>query len=223
MERRSSVAATVPSRHRLPSSRALFATRRPCRYVLANSGRTGTKATAIYGRCEPLAPFGFLGLASRSSWPDSRRYRRQLRELAAPCELGTYFTAPKVSPRTSCFCVNHPSTMIGATAKKEAAESLAQNSPGGAKNRLWLEIKASIYNCPILVPSEPECGVLGCAMLAGVAAGLFTDLASAGSQQVRYEGEIAPNRAWSERYRKMQSLFDDLYQSSQKFWDRLEG
>jgi xylulokinase len=94
---------------------------------------------------------------------------------------------------------------------------------GGAKNRLWLEIKASIYNCPILVPSEPECGVLGCAMLAGVAAGLFTDLASAGSQQVRYEGEIAPNRAWSERYRKMQSLFDDLYQSSQKFWDRLEG
>jgi sugar (pentulose or hexulose) kinase len=94
---------------------------------------------------------------------------------------------------------------------------------GGAKNRLWLEIKASIYNCPILVPSEPECGVLGCAMLAGLAAGLFTDLESAGSQQVRYEGEIAPNPAWSERYQKMQSLFDDLYQSSQKFWDRLEG
>ena len=94
---------------------------------------------------------------------------------------------------------------------------------GGAKNRLWLEIKASIYDCPILVPSEPECGVLGCAMLAGLAVGLFSDLESAGSQQVRYEGEIAPNPAWSERYQKMQSLFDDLYQSSQKFWDRLES
>jgi xylulokinase len=93
---------------------------------------------------------------------------------------------------------------------------------GGAKTRLWLEIKASIYDCPILVPGEPECGVLGCAMLAGLAVGLFSDLESAGSDLVRYEGEIAPNPAWSERYRKMQSLFDDLYQSSEKFWDRLE-
>ena len=94
---------------------------------------------------------------------------------------------------------------------------------GGAKTRLWLEIKASIYDCPILVPGEPECGVLGCAMLAGLAVGLFSDLESAGSDLVRYDGEISPNPAWSERYQKMQSLFDDLYQSSEKFWDRLES
>jgi xylulokinase len=94
---------------------------------------------------------------------------------------------------------------------------------GGAKTRLWLEIKASIYDCPILVPGEPECGVLGCAMLAGVVVGLFSDLESAGSDLVRYDGEISPNPAWSERYQKMQSLFDDLYQSSEKFWDRLES
>ena len=62
----------------------------------------------------------------------SPRYRRQLRKL------GAYFTAPKVSPRTSCFCISHPSTMIGATAKKEAAESLAQNSPSGLE---WDAIK----------------------------------------------------------------------------------
>jgi xylulokinase len=94
---------------------------------------------------------------------------------------------------------------------------------GGARTRLWLEIKASIYDCPILVPGEPECGVLGCAMLAGLAIGLFSDLESVGSELVRYESEIAPNPAWSERYQKMQSLFDDLYQSSEKFWDRLES
>jgi xylulokinase len=94
---------------------------------------------------------------------------------------------------------------------------------GGARTRLWLEIKASIYDCPILVPGEPECGVLGCAMLAGVAIGLFSDLESIGSQLVRYESEITPNPAWSDRYKKMQSLFNDLYRSSEKFWDRLEG
>jgi xylulokinase len=94
---------------------------------------------------------------------------------------------------------------------------------GGARTRLWLEIKASVYNTAILVPSEPECGVLGCAMLAGFAAGFFSSLESARSDLVRYEGEILPNPAWSDRYQKLQSLFDDLYQSSAKFWDRLES
>ena len=42
-----------------------------------------------------------------------------------------YFTAPKVNPRTNCFCVSHPITMMGATANSEAAESLAQKSPSG--------------------------------------------------------------------------------------------
>src|SRR5215471_12551800 len=42
-----------------------------------------------------------------------------------------YLTAPKVSPRTSCFWLNQPSTRIGAIASVEAADSLAQNRPSG--------------------------------------------------------------------------------------------
>src|SRR6202162_3373913 len=94
---------------------------------------------------------------------------------------------------------------------------------GGAKSRLWLEIKASIYKCPILVPSEAECGVVGCGMLAGCAAGLFSNLATVISQQVRYDSEINPNPAWTERYEKLQQLFDELYESSEQFWDRFEN
>ena len=94
---------------------------------------------------------------------------------------------------------------------------------GGAKTRLWLEIKASIYNRPILVPTEPESGVLGCAMLAGLAVGLFSNLEAVVSALVRYEKEIVPNLAWLEQYQKMQSLFDDIYESSEQFWDRLES
>jgi hypothetical protein len=43
----------------------------------------------------------------------------------------SYFTAPNVNPRTSCFCVSHPSTMMGATARNDAAESFAQKRPSG--------------------------------------------------------------------------------------------
>ena len=43
---------------------------------------------------------------------------------------------------------------------------------GGAKTRLWLEIKASLYGCPILTTAAEECSILGCAMLAGTGVGL---------------------------------------------------
>ena len=43
-------------------------------------------------------------------------------------------TAPNVSPRTSCFWLNHPKTIIGIIAITEAAESLAQNKPSGLEN-----------------------------------------------------------------------------------------
>src|ERR1700722_5457734 len=52
-------------------------------------------------------------------------------------------------------------------------------SGGGAKTNLWLKIKASLYGVPILVPKEPECGVIGCAAMAATAAGWFTRLEDA--------------------------------------------
>ncbi len=47
-------------------------------------------------------------------------------------------------------------------------------SGGGVKTALWLKIKASAYNIPILVPEEAECGVVGCAAMAAAATGRFT-------------------------------------------------
>ena len=47
--------------------------------------------------------------------------------------LRDHLTAPKVKPRTSCFCENQPRMRIGAMASVEAAESLAQKKPSGAE------------------------------------------------------------------------------------------
>ena len=47
--------------------------------------------------------------------------------------LPAYLTAPKVKPRTSCFCENQPRMRIGAMASVEAAESFAQKNPSGAE------------------------------------------------------------------------------------------
>ena len=93
---------------------------------------------------------------------------------------------------------------------------------GGAKTDLWLEIKASIYGCPILTPANAECGVLGCAMLAGVGAGVYNDLDEALERLVRYDTEIQPNTEWSERYSRMASFFNRVYEQSESYWDAMD-
>jgi len=93
---------------------------------------------------------------------------------------------------------------------------------GGAKSNLWLEIKAGVYDCPILIPAEPECGVLGCAILAGLSSGLYSELGATVSKLVQYDREILPNPNWVDRYRKMQAVFDALYESGGQFWDWLD-
>jgi xylulokinase len=93
---------------------------------------------------------------------------------------------------------------------------------GGAKTRLWLEIKASIYGCPILTPSDPECGVLGCAMLAGVGAGIFDSIDDAVRRLVRYDVEILPDPSWSDRYQRMAAFFNRVYTQSESYWDEME-
>ena len=95
-------------------------------------------------------------------------------------------------------------------------------SGGGAKTRLWLEIKASIYGIPILVPEEAECGVVGCAALALLATGRAATLDEAVSVTVRHGAEVAPNPAWTERYGRMLDVFDSVYRNSQSQYARLD-
>lgn len=94
---------------------------------------------------------------------------------------------------------------------------------GGARTRLWLEVKASIYGCPIVATQTEECGLLGCAMLAGTGVGFYPDLASAASRLVRFEAEIQPNPAWSDTYAKLAPVFEHAYQNSGAYWTMLEA
>lgn len=96
-------------------------------------------------------------------------------------------------------------------------------SGGGAKTPLWLKVKSSVYGIPIVVPEEPECGVVGCAAMAATAVGRFSTLEDAAGAFVRYSEEIVPDPAWAETYSKMQPLFDRLYIESQQFYNDLDA
>ncbi len=93
---------------------------------------------------------------------------------------------------------------------------------GGAKNALWLKIKASMYGVPYLVPEELECGVIGAAMLMATSTGDAPDLDTAASRMIRFAGEVAPDPEWAETYDRMMPIYTRLYETSQEFYDDLD-
>ena len=81
---------------------------------------------------------------------------------------------------------------------------------GGSRSDLWLKIKASAYNVPILVPEEAECGLVGCAAMAATALGRYATLDAAVAGCARNRAEILPDRRWAERYAGLQPVFDAI-------------
>ena len=85
---------------------------------------------------------------------------------------------------------------------------------GGARSPLWLQLKADVCRVPLRVPQVTEAACLGAALLAGVGAGVYPDLAMAVAQTVHLERRIEPRadstRAYDARYRLYQQVYPTL-------------
>lgn len=95
-------------------------------------------------------------------------------------------------------------------------------SGGGAKTRLWLQIKASIYRTPIRTTKHQESSILGCAMIAGAAVGIYPSLADAAKRLIQLDEEIAPNPDWVPRYERLAQLFDQIYDDAEPYYRKLD-
>ena len=96
-------------------------------------------------------------------------------------------------------------------------------SSGGARSDLWLRIKASMFDVPYVVLEEPECGIVGAAMLMAVATGDAEDIETAAARMVHPSREIAPDPAWTAVYDRMMPIYARLYDQSQAFYDDLDA
>jgi xylulokinase len=95
-------------------------------------------------------------------------------------------------------------------------------SGGGAKTRLWLEVKASIYRTPIRTTKHQESSILGCAMIAGTAVGIYPSLVDASNRLIQLDDEIVPNPDWVPRYEKLAELFDQIYNDAGPYYRKLD-
>ncbi|HWQ15823.1 MAG TPA: FGGY family carbohydrate kinase [Roseiflexaceae bacterium] len=82
---------------------------------------------------------------------------------------------------------------------------------GGARSRLWRQIKADVTGLPVALPHTTETTALGAAMLALVAAGAFPSLVSSADAVVRVVERTEPQPAAQARYEEMYQVYRAAY------------
>jgi xylulokinase len=89
---------------------------------------------------------------------------------------------------------------------------------GGARNRLWTRIKASVFRVPVEIADEPEAGIKGAALLAAAGVGLVTDLAGTAVARRAAASVVEPDPAASTAYAAAQAEFNRVYDHLLGFW-----
>lgn len=82
---------------------------------------------------------------------------------------------------------------------------------GGARSELWLQLKADICRLPLRVPRVTDAACLGAALLAGVGAGIYTDLATAVAGAVQWRNRVTPSAAIMDAYDARYEPYREVY------------
>lgn len=82
---------------------------------------------------------------------------------------------------------------------------------GGARSKMWLQMKADICQVRLRVPQITEAACLGAAILAAVGARTDLDLASCVDHAVHFDRTIEPQREEAQRYDRRYGLYGKLY------------
>ena len=84
---------------------------------------------------------------------------------------------------------------------------------GGAKSRVWMQMKADILGLPITALKTADAGTVGSAMLTGIAVGLFTDLSDAAAHMVQETETYLPRPEMHEKYMQVYARYRQVYQA----------
>src|SRR5262245_35614931 len=91
------------------------------------------------------------------------------------------------------------------------AAAVGRASGGGARSPPWLRICASVLGLPLERTAVEEGAAYGAALLGGVAAGRFADVAEAVAVCVRIRDVVEPDPAWAAAYETGYRGFRDAY------------
>ena len=84
---------------------------------------------------------------------------------------------------------------------------------GGAKSKVWMQMKADMLNVPIPVLGTIYAGPVGSAMLTGVAMGCFKDLEDAAAHMVHCQTTYDPDPAMHAKYQQVYKRYEQVYEA----------
>lgn len=91
---------------------------------------------------------------------------------------------------------------------------------GGAKSDLWRQIQADVFDVDIVSPRVDEGPAYGSALLAGVGAGIYDDVADACEQAVDTVDRVEPNERHSRVYDEYYEVYRSLYPALETQFER---
>ncbi len=94
---------------------------------------------------------------------------------------------------------------------------------GGAASKLWNQIKADVLGIPYVQLSREEFAVLGAAIVAGYAVGVFTDLKATARGFVHPTSRVEPRPEYHEYYKPLADLYAALISDMKPLFQRLSG
>lgn len=82
---------------------------------------------------------------------------------------------------------------------------------GGANSSVWMQMKADVLNIPITALKTVEAGTVGCAMLTGIAVGMFKDLRNAAELMIDETVTYEPRADMQEQYCEVFERYEQVY------------
>ncbi|MFW6007139.1 MAG: xylulokinase [Halanaerobiales bacterium] len=92
---------------------------------------------------------------------------------------------------------------------------------GGSKSELWNQIKSDVLNIPYVKVVQEEPAILGSAIIAGKAVGIFDSIKETSTQFVDKRKEFTPRKDYHTFYREYAETYIDLIENLKDSYNRL--
>jgi len=116
----------------------------------------------------------------------------------------------------SAFALRHN---LEVAARAGLAIDALRSVGGGARSKLWNQIKADVLGRTILLPESAVGAAYGSALLAGVGAGLLPSSGEAFASRVRIREHFEPDTENHRRYTDLYAVFRDSYERLKTCFD----
>jgi xylulokinase len=85
---------------------------------------------------------------------------------------------------------------------------------GGAKNIVWLQMQADIFNAKVVKLSSEQGPALGASILAAYGCGWYSSLEECSRVFISYEKSFVPNPTSEQKYNQLYQLYQEVYQQT---------